>query len=107
TLAGAPTAGLVIQNGVLKSLDMAVTSNLTFAALSLTTDSLRVTYAAATGTIPETLTVTGPAHFSLPGNTVTVVLGGPTLAGTPTAGLAFQSGVLRSLVLAVTRHLPF
>src|SRR5208337_588725 len=98
TTQGTQTQGLVIQDGALTSLDMAVTGSFSIASLSFKADDLTVTYTAAS----QTYTVAGAADFALGSDTLDVQFGGKTSKGTQTQGLVIQNGALTSLDMAVT-----
>src|SRR5208283_266277 len=95
---GTPTQGLVITNGALTSLDMAVTGSFSIGSLSFHADDLTVSYAAAS----ETYTVAGGADFALGSDSLDVQFGGTTSKGTATQGLVITNGALTSLDMAVT-----
>lgn len=106
------TNGLVIANGVIQSLDMSVTSNLTAGGLTFTTKGLRMTENTSTGV----LTVTGNTTFSDSQlGTIAVNFGGTTASylssnGTAkpsitTAGLALKNNSLISLDMTVTSNI--
>ena len=98
TSQGTTTQGLVIHDGALTNLDMAVTGSFSVGNLSFNADDLTVTYAAAS----ETYTIGGTADFSIGGDAIDVVFGGTTSQGTTTRGLVIQDGALTSLDMAVT-----
>ncbi len=100
-LGTANSPGLVIENGTLKSLNgTATASNWTIAGGSFNANA-NVVYAAAAGTTPETLTVTGAASevFGSGSSAKSLSL---SLGGSGTAGLVISSGKLTSLNAAAT-----
>ena len=96
------TQGLVIENGALTSLDMAVTGDVKVGGLDLLSKSLEVSYTAGVNGSPDTYTISGEAGFSLDGNTVSVQLGDSTLH---TKGIVIQGGALVSFDAAVTSNI--
>ena len=88
TSQGTTTQGLVIHDGTLTNLDMAVTGSFSVGSLSFNADDLTVTYAAAS----ETYTIDGAADFSVGGDAIDVVFGGTTSQGTATNGLVIHNG---------------
>jgi hypothetical protein len=99
---GTQTRGLVIQDGSLTSLDMAVTGSFGLGGLSFHADDLTITYAAATPSTPDTFTMSGAADFDLGSDTFDVRFGGATPQGTQTQGLVIQDGTLTRFDMAVT-----
>ncbi|WP_422930452.1 beta strand repeat-containing protein [Singulisphaera sp. PoT] len=101
---GTQTAGLVVENGSIKSLDMAVTGTVAIASLSFTAKDLVVTYTEAS----STFTMTGGAEFELvqddskntASNDVSVTFGGKS-GGQATAGLVVVDGELTRLDMTV------
>lgn len=104
-LGGGTTKGLVVQNGVIQSLNMTVSGSFTTSGLTITSTGLTITYAAASGTTPATYTVTGGATFTMKESsssgaatdTLTVQFGGGS-----TKGLVVQNSIIQSLNMAVT-----
>lgn len=92
------TKGLVIQDGSLVGLDMAVGGNFKVAGVSFTNDSLRIDYASSGGA--ETYALTGGAHFTLKGNSIQVGFG----TGGGTHGLVIRDGDLASLDMTVSAN---
>ena len=106
------TSGLVISNGTIKSLDMAVTTDLTVAGFTFRTNGLRITE----NTTTKTLTMTGNTSFSDSKlGTVSVNFGGTTTSSTTatgtvkpsviTSGLVIKNNALVSLDMTVTSNI--
>ncbi len=99
------TQGIVIQDGSLQSLDMAVDSNFTVGSLQFTTTGLRFTYTVAAGS--TTFTMTGAAKANVPsvGN-IDVLFGSPASAtNVASTGLVVTSGNLTSLDMTVNSNI--
>ena len=91
--------GLVIQDGVLQSLDMTVNSQITVAALAFNLNNMNFTYVAAT----STFTMTGNASVAVANvGSLSVTFGGPS-----TTGLVVQGGTLQSLDMTVNSNFKF
>jgi hypothetical protein len=90
-LGAGATDGLVLTNNAFTSLDMTVTGDLTVGGLTIHSDGLRLAYQS------QHFVMTGAADFSLEGNTVNVMFGGPG-----SNGLVIDDGSLTSLDMAVT-----
>ena len=100
------TQGLVIVNGALASLNMAVTGQFTKGNVTFQTKSLTVAYTPAS----STFTMKGAASFTYgaAGTTqqaVGVQFGGFGADGTPTQGLTIVHGVLTQLEVALTGNM--
>ena len=96
TFGGATSAGLVLVNGSVTSLDFTVDSTLAVGKLVFTSKDLRFTYTDATGTY----TLAGNARLDFSGNFLDVTFGGN---GTP--GLVITNGTLTSLAVTVNSKL--
>lgn len=99
-LGAAATAGLVIEDGRLKTLDAIITSRFEFSKVTFATEKLRFTYATKVENGKETgrFEVTGSALMSFQAggslSTIGVRFGTPT-----TAGLVFVDGKFKSIDL--------
>ena len=101
----APTAGLVITNGNLSSLDMIVTSSISVGSLSFRADHLRFTQNLQNSN--NVFTMTGSTGFSAGGlGSVSATFGTAAANGNPaTTGLVVTNGSLTSLDMSLTSNI--
>ena len=101
----APTAGLVITNGNLSSVDMIVTSSISVGSLSFRADHLRFTRNLQNSN--NVFTMTGATGFSAEGlGSVSATFGTAAANGNPgTTGLVITNGSLTSLDMSLTSNI--
>lgn len=102
SLGAGGTAGMVVTNGTLTSLDASVTSTLTFSSVTFTTKDLRITYDVADGT---KYTITGDASVAFTGagqNAVNATVHFGEVGNQKTPGLVIVNGKLQKLYVALT-----
>jgi hypothetical protein len=101
----APTAGLVITNGNLSSVDMIVTSSISVGSLSFRADHLRFTRNLQNSN--NVFTMTGATGFSAGGlGSVSATFGTAAANGNPaTTGLVVTNGSLTSLDMSLTSNI--
>jgi Bacterial Ig domain/FG-GAP-like repeat len=100
------TPGLVIQNGQLASVDLAVTTQFSFGSVGFNTQDLRLKLDNSTATSTR-YTVTGRATATVQGQsnpiTLTTQLGVPSSGSTPAKpGLVIVNGALTQLTTGIT-----
>jgi hypothetical protein len=99
--AGMP--GIVIQNGMLTTLDASLTSDFKVKGLMIHTEDLALHYDATDPAHPN-VSVTGSASFTFKGQSVQLGLGQPSADGTPHPGIVIDptTGTLASLDAAIS-----
>ena len=98
TPGGTPTSGLVLRDGVLSGLDMAVSGEITVGSVAFHADDLAMAYDLSSGTFA----VVGAADFALGSATVDVIWGGATTRVIQPRGLVLRDGVVSGLDMAVS-----